>query len=29
MPFAPDQVQATIDDLKNQDLPPIIKTIGI
>ena len=30
MPFAPDAGgQVKIDDLKNQDLPPIVKTIGI
>lgn len=30
MPFTPDAGGSTkIDDLKNQDLPPIVKTIGI
>jgi len=30
MPFAGDSMgQTKIDDLKNQDLPPIVKTIGI
>jgi hypothetical protein len=30
MPFAPESAGETkLDDLKNQDLPPIVKTIGI
>jgi hypothetical protein len=30
MPFAPESTGETkLDDLKNQDLPPIVKTIGI